>query len=415
MHDSTPASGGVPAVLPTARPDRKPTLPALTGIRTLLAIFILLFHFTPAGLGPLYAIIDNGYVFVSFFFLISGYILAYNYLDRPERLRLADFWVARLSRLYPVYLFALLLFWEMLRTEHQVRSHTDFWEGAILSPLLMQGWFPNLATFWNTVAWTLSCEITLYAIFPLLMRLRWPSRPPYLIALLLCFWALGMVPHVTYMLLNPDHLPTIANHLLAGPFAGSVGLADAHLHLADTNRYTGSFWVDWLKYTPIPYLATFLAGIILGKLQGVLTLRPNQRLVIAIAGFAGAWCTFYLLIRHLPYIMIHGGLLTPLFATIILGLSGPNLLSTLFSWKPLVELGSATYCLYLLHFNTFVLIHTHHLPERLHFTRFDPWVSYVAVIALALAARRWIEHPCQKAIADWWKRRKVSRQAVLVA
>ncbi|HEY5328903.1 MAG TPA: acyltransferase, partial [Acidobacteriaceae bacterium] len=135
----------------------------------------------------------------------------------------------------------------------------------------------------------------------------------------------------------------------------------------------------------------------------------NQRLAVALVGFAGGWCTFYLLIKHLPYIMIHGGLLTPIFATIIIGLSGPHFVTTFFSWRPLVEIGSATYCLYLLHFNTFILIHTHHLPERLHFARFDPWVSYIVVIAFALAARKFIEHPCQRMIGDWWKRRKETR------
>lgn len=408
MQVNTPTSPGKTAAYVQNVSARKPALPALTGIRTLLALFILLFHFTPAGLGPLYPIIDNGYVFVSFFFLISGYILAYNYLDRPERLKLSDFWVARLSRLYPVYIFSLIVFWEMLRTEYQVRSHTDFWEGAILSPLLLQGWFPSLATFWNTVAWTLSCEITLYAIFPPLMRVRWPKTPGRLVALLLAFWAVGMVPHMLYMLSNPDHLPTIFNHTLGGPWAHSVGLADAHLHLVSTDRYSGGFWVDWLKYTPLPYLCTFIAGIVLGKLQSVLVLSSRQRLMVVLSGFAVAWCMFYLFIRHLPYIMIHGGLLTPVFATIIVGLSGSNLVATVFSWKPLVQLGSATYCLYLLHFNSFVLIHTHHLPERMHFTRFDPWVSYAAVIVIALCAQRFIEHPCQMLIGKWWKARKAA-------
>jgi hypothetical protein len=33
-------------------------------------------------------------------------------------------------------------------------------------------------------------------------------------------------------------------------------------------------------------------------------------------------------------------------------------------------------------------------------------VSYVVVIVFALAARRWIEHPCQKWIGEWWKKRQ---------
>jgi peptidoglycan/LPS O-acetylase OafA/YrhL len=409
MLATAPTSTGEPAAALQPAYQRKPALPALTGIRTLLAVFILFFHFTPSGLGWLYPIIDNGYVFVSFFFLISGYILAYNYLDRPERLKLSDFWVARLSRLYPVYLFALIIFWEMLRVEHQVRSTSDFWEGTVLSIILMQGWFPTLATFWNTVAWTLSCEMTLYAIFPLLMRVRWPNKPSRLIALVLLFGSCGLVPQMIYLVLNPDHLPHLLTHTIGHPWMHAIGRADVHLHLVDTDRYTGGWWLEWLKYTPLPYLCTFMAGIVLGKLQNVLKLSSNQRLVVALVGFAWAWCTFYLLIKHLPYIMIHGGLLTPIFATIIIGLSGPHPVSTFFSWRPLVEVGSATYCLYLLHFNTFILIHTHHLPERLHFTRFDPWVSYIVVIAFALAARKFIEHPCQVAIGNWWKRHKASR------
>ena len=409
MPATAPTSTGEPAAAFQPAYTRKPALPALTGIRTLLAVFILFFHFTPSGLGWLYPIIDNGYVFVSFFFLISGYILAYNYLDRPERLKLSDFWVARLSRLYPVYIFALILFWEMLRVEHQVRSTSDFWEGTVLSIILMQGWFPTLATFWNTVAWTLSCEMTLYAIFPLLMRVPWPSKPWRLIALILAFWSCGLIPQVIYLVLNPDHLPNVVTHAIGHPWMHAIGMADVRLHLVDTDRYTGGWWLEWLKYTPLPYLCTFMAGIVLGKLQNVLKVTSRQRMTIAIVGFVWAWCTFYLLIRHLPYIMIHGGLLTPIFATIIIGLSGSHPVSTFFSWRPLVEIGSATYCLYLLHFNTFILIHTHHLPERLHFTRFDPWVSYIAVIVFALAARKFIEHPCQMLIGDWWKRRKASR------
>ena len=73
------------------RSERKPALPALTGVRTLLALTILLFHFTPSGLRweahpwlSLYPLIDIGYVFVSFFFLISGFILAYNYACGPS-------------------------------------------------------------------------------------------------------------------------------------------------------------------------------------------------------------------------------------------------------------------------------------------------------------------------------------------
>jgi hypothetical protein len=49
------------------------------------------------------------------------------------------------------------------------------------------------------------------------------------------------------------------------------------------------------------------------------------------------------------------------------------------------------------------------VPERLHVQRFDPWISYVFIVLLAMAAQRWVEHPCQVAIGGWWRRRRVAQ------
>jgi peptidoglycan/LPS O-acetylase OafA/YrhL len=372
---------------------RKPALPALTGLRSLLAITILLFHFTPAGLTwtrhpsfTLYPLINIGYVFVSFFFLISGFILSYNYAGRPQPMNALDFWMARMSRLYPVYALTMLISIPMLMTEWVVRSRTDFGMGAIATPLLMQGFFPHLATFWMTVTWTLSCEVVLYLAFPWLLRLHWPSSTGKLLALGFGFWALGLVPHTMYVITNPDH------------FA----------HAAD--RYSDGFWIDTLKYTPLPYLCTFLAGLTLGRLHEAAKLTVRSRMILGVAGFTAVWFAAYHLAGQMPYILVHGGLLTPLFAAIILGLSGPSPLANVFSWKPLVAVGASTYALYLLHFNVYQLLHQHHVPQRLHVAWLDPWISYVFVVLLAVAVRTWVEHPAQVAIGEWWKRRRAAEK-----
>jgi len=82
-----------------------------------------------------------------------------------------------------------------------------------------------------------------------------------------------------------------------------------------------------------------------------------------------------------------------------------------FSIPPLVTIGASTYCLYLLHFNVFVLLHLHHVPERLHVARFDPWISYVFVVLLAIAVRKWVERPAQMAIGSWWKQQRAAQKA----
>jgi len=364
------------ATTPLVKHARKPPLPALTGIRTLLAFNIVLFHFTPPHLGPLRPFVEHGFVFVNVFFLISGFILSYNYFDRGANLVKRDFWMARFSRLYPVYLLVLLISLPMLDLEWHARSSTEFWQGLVLTPLLLQGWSPSLATFWNTVAWTLSCEMAFYATFPWLIRLTWPRKPSGLVLTILVLWVLDLAPVVLYLWLNPDHLP--------GP----------------VDRYTSTTFVRFLKYTPVPYAATFLSGIALSRLQLLATINERQRMAIAAAALAGLGAFFYLASERVPYLVLHGGLLLPLFAALVFGLSGKHALSSIFSWGPLLLVGESSYCLYLLHFNVFVLIHQYHLPERLHVAAFDPWISYAALVGLSIFIYRFFENPVRKAILN---------------
>jgi peptidoglycan/LPS O-acetylase OafA/YrhL len=356
------------------KPARKPQLPALTGLRTLLAVNIVLFHFTPPHMGYLYPLINNSYVFVSFFILLSGFVLAYNYADRPQPLKKRDFWRARFARLYPVYLLSLLLSFGMLAAEWHARSHGQFLEGVVLTPLMLQGWSPALATFWNTVAWTLSCEAALYFAFPWLIQLPWPKSPGRLLALLLGLWCVGLIPHTLYLLLNPDHL--------IGP----------------ANRYSSGFWIRALKYTPLAYITTFLAGMVLGRLQSGLPLTTRQRTFVAGVSLAALGVFFATAIAHVPYILMHGGLLVPLFAALVVGLSGQNIFASAFAWRPIELLGHASYALFLLHFNFINLLRHYQVPQRLHLEAYDPWISYAATLLLAVAAMYFVETPARKAI-----------------
>jgi peptidoglycan/LPS O-acetylase OafA/YrhL len=97
--------------------------------------------------------------------------------------------------------------------------------------------------------------------------------------------------------------------------------------------------------------------------------------------------------------------MTPIFAALVLGLSGPHPISAFFSWRPLLLIGESSYCLYLLHFNVFQLIHTYRVPQRLHLAALDPWLSYVILILLALAVFHFVEIPARKAILGRFSRK----------
>src|SRR5271167_2116696 len=89
----------------------RPRLPAVTSLRFFAAFHVALFHMKEIGVltGPawLKALAGIGYVGVSFFFVLSGFILVYTYAGRTISLR--DFWQARFARIYPAYVFSLVL------------------------------------------------------------------------------------------------------------------------------------------------------------------------------------------------------------------------------------------------------------------------------------------------------------------
>jgi peptidoglycan/LPS O-acetylase OafA/YrhL len=359
---------------PNEKPDR---LGALTGLRCFAAINIVLFHFSnPQWFGWFAPVVNAGYASVSFFILLSGFVLAYNYAGRAREGKMdrARFWKARFTRIYPIYLLSLLLSFQMVGAERLVHTPRMFWTGMVLTPLLLQGWVPELSTFLNTPAWTMSAESFFYTIFPWLARWKRPAKVSHYLLQLAGVWALGLIPGLLYIVFNPDGI-------------------------AHPDRFSYGPWLQALKYTPLPHLASFVFGVLLAGANEMLARTARVRVVLGLAGFGGIFGLLKLGIA--PYALMHDGLLMPLFGCLVLGLAGENFLATIFGIRPLVFVGEASYCLYLLHYNFWNLIHGSHILDRLKLSQFDPWISYALLIVLALLALHLIEKPAQRQLRKW--------------
>jgi peptidoglycan/LPS O-acetylase OafA/YrhL len=349
---------------------KRSQLPALTGIRCFAALNLVFFHFAdPHSFGPLSPVVNGGYISVSFFLMLSGFILTYNYADRAQRgaLTARSFWSARFSRLYPVYAFSLLLSVGMLAQEVHAHTRLDFGLGVVLTPLLLQGWHPALTTFWNTPAWTMSTEAFFYLLFPWLITRRRPRQTRTMLLILLAVWLCALVLPGLYMYFNPD--------------------GDLH-----PDRYSVGIWMRALKFMPLQHLFSFLFGMTLGFLNEKIRPESRKRLALGIFAFAA----LYLLLcvgDHLPYAMMHDGLLMPLFAGVVLCLAGRNPIASFFGLLPFIAIGEASYCLYLLHFNLWTLLHDSHFLEKSGLIVFDPWISYLLLVIAALLTKRLIERP----------------------
>ncbi|HEY1805511.1 MAG TPA: acyltransferase [Terracidiphilus sp.] len=373
METIAPAQTSRPAQ--TAKPA---PLKALTGLRCFAALNIVLFHFSnPQWFGFMAPVVNAGFISVSYFILLSGFVLAYNYAERARNGQLdrKRFWEARFTRIYPIYFLSLLLSLGQLSGEYLTHAKAMFWTGVVLTPLLLQGFVPAVSTFLNTPAWTMSAEAAYYVLFPFVAKWKRPENIKSHLMKMAGVWMLGLVPGALYMAFNPDGI-------------------------AHPDRWSYGPWLEALKYTPYTHVFSFVFGVMLADLDRMIARTAQVRLWLGIIGFGGIYGLLSLG-SIVPYAIIHDGLLMPLFGCIVLGLAGVNPLARALGIRPLVFVGEASYCLYLLHFSLWNLIHDSHMLNALGLARFDPWISYVLLIGLAILALYFIEKPAQRKLREW--------------
>jgi peptidoglycan/LPS O-acetylase OafA/YrhL len=92
----------------------------LDGLRGVAALMVVVFHLFEAysGGSPHKQIINHGYLAVDFFFLLSGFVVAYAYDDRWGRMSAWDFYKRRLVRLQPMIIVGGLIGAALLGLQH---------------------------------------------------------------------------------------------------------------------------------------------------------------------------------------------------------------------------------------------------------------------------------------------------------
>jgi len=168
------------------------TIRALAGARAIPPLLIVMYHFSEghhySGFKPLDLLASRGYLWVEFFFVLSGFILTYVYWPRMDDLFRRNGYVAflraRLIRLWPLHIFMLL--WVLMLVilfrvlAHQggyvsifdLKYHQDVSvQGFLLSALLLHAWNTMPSLTWNGVSWFVSVEFALCLLFPVWLML----------------------------------------------------------------------------------------------------------------------------------------------------------------------------------------------------------------------------------------------------
>ena len=144
--------------------------------RGICALLVALFHFPTASMVSQSAFIGSSYLFVDFFFVLSGFVIASSYgnrLNQPEEV--ARFALVRFGRIYPLHLIMLAAFagFELLRLmlpQLHGAGVAPFTGGfdlksLVANLLLLQGvGFEDQLT-WNAPSWSISAEFFAYLLF----------------------------------------------------------------------------------------------------------------------------------------------------------------------------------------------------------------------------------------------------------
>ena len=183
---------------------RRPAIDSLTSIRGLAALWVVMYHFQGdiVTLLPftkfLLPFMGEGHYAVPIFFVLSGYVLGYNYLEslgiRTDVSKVFRFWGRRLQRIYPLHLATLLAVVPMVlvaRLRGLTISQTGYsGRDFVLNLLLIHTWVPHFELNWNYPSWSVSSEWFAYLFFPLacltFVRVR---RFQSLLGLALLFYA----------------------------------------------------------------------------------------------------------------------------------------------------------------------------------------------------------------------------------
>ncbi|AET89913.1 acyltransferase 3 [Burkholderia sp. YI23] len=314
--------------------DASSRIDSLTSMRFFAAAMIVALHGLDRGLSigwTSHLALAQG---VSFFFVLSGFVLTYNHPVLPDRRSVLQFYVARIARIWPCHIAATIVLLLLIRnvSYYSLPEHFRAWITTAYV-LLVHAWVPYqpLVTAYNTVSWSISTEFFFYLCFPFLLlgiARNWKWKLPVLALLTASLWiAASWLVKVPGFEVNADFLAYINPLPRVIEFFLGMLTAVAYRRHARAWRTRTSFTRDTL--VEVTALVMVIASLLIShRLEKyVSATAPLWGLVLGTTGLG--LVTFPLFIGAFAF--------SRGFATRVL------------NWRVLVFLGEISFALYLTH------------------------------------------------------------------
>ncbi|MBO0661640.1 acyltransferase [Jiella sp. MQZ9-1] len=147
---------------------------ALDGWRGICALLVVGFHAPVGGIAENSGVIRNAFLFVDFFFVLSGFVITHAFFEKLKAERaFGRFFLLRLFRVYPLHLFMLALYVAVECAMLAVKGPGEAFQGGtsiagLIANLAMVHSLGVLDTLtWNYPSWSISAELVAYGLFGL--------------------------------------------------------------------------------------------------------------------------------------------------------------------------------------------------------------------------------------------------------
>ncbi|MFT4924860.1 MAG: peptidoglycan/LPS O-acetylase OafA/YrhL [Phenylobacterium sp.] len=167
---------------------------SLESLRGIAAVLVALFH-SGFVVTEKYPLIAQGDIFVDFFFVLSGFVMAFAYIGKIQQgLSIKKFTLLRFGRLYPLHLFILLVWLPYILVKAYAFHKLGMGSSDPFTVNSLPTFLSNLVLInalgihdslnWNYPAWSISLEFFTYLIFfTFIASLKSAYRPVYALML----------------------------------------------------------------------------------------------------------------------------------------------------------------------------------------------------------------------------------------
>jgi peptidoglycan/LPS O-acetylase OafA/YrhL len=331
---------------------KKQKIDSLSLFRIFAAILVINFHYAKPFDLPDFLM--AGQQMVTFFFVLSGFVLHYSYYDK-QNIDYFKFVTSRIEKLAPLYFIGLIF---ILLLYYFTKRHIDYM-ALWLNFLFSQSIFPTYCLSFNFPAWFVSTQVFLYLLFLPILKFSNYRSPKSFTLIAIGVWFL------TQILLSV--------------------MQSAHFNISP------KIINDFIFYHPISHLGSFLLGIAVSKifLSSAKSQNSVWKFLVAII------VVLFFLEFHKIFnsffgftLFVGSSLLAPLFACFIM-VCAKYANFEVFSHKIIASLGDSSYAIYILHAPIYFLISWFYIfnPKTTH-----GYFSYLFIsIVVGVLAHKFFE------------------------